>query len=81
MTQHPVLSRLHALVGEWELQASVGGQVVGVGRTSFQWQECPDEFCRRRMEDLAVGAGLLPAVHGQSEHGRQHHHRPVGSST
>ncbi len=39
MTRHPALSRLDVLVGEWEMQASVGGQVVGVGHTSFQWQE------------------------------------------
>lgn len=35
--QSPVLRRLDALVGEWDMEASVGGQVVAYGRTSFDW--------------------------------------------
>ena len=37
---HPALGRLEVLVGEWELQASVGGQPIpGRGRTVFAWLE------------------------------------------
>lgn len=37
--QNPVLRRLDALVGEWEMQSTVGGQPVGRGRTAFEWLE------------------------------------------
>jgi hypothetical protein len=38
--RHPALGRLEALVGEWELQAFMGGQPVpGRGRTTFEWLE------------------------------------------
>jgi hypothetical protein len=33
------LRRLNTLVGEWEMQASVDGQMVGRGRTAFEWPE------------------------------------------
>jgi hypothetical protein len=37
---HPALGPLKVLVGEWELQASVGGQPIpGRGRTAFAWLE------------------------------------------
>ena len=36
---NPVLRRLDALVGEWEMQASVGGQSMGTARTVFEWIE------------------------------------------
>jgi hypothetical protein len=32
-----VLKRLDAFVGDWEFHASVGGRVVGRGRTTFDW--------------------------------------------
>jgi hypothetical protein len=35
----PVLSRLDALVGEWEMHASIAGQPTGVARASFGWIE------------------------------------------
>jgi hypothetical protein len=38
-TPNPALRRLDALVGEWEMQASVGGQPTGRGRTTFAWME------------------------------------------
>jgi hypothetical protein len=34
---NPALARLDALVGEWDLQASVGGRPMGGGRTTFEW--------------------------------------------
>ncbi|HEY3008499.1 MAG TPA: hypothetical protein VGJ63_10625 [Micromonosporaceae bacterium] len=34
---NPALRRLGALVGEWDMEASVGGRVVAYGRTSFDW--------------------------------------------
>jgi hypothetical protein len=36
-TRNPVLGRLDALVGEWEFQASVGGQPAARGHTTFEW--------------------------------------------
>jgi len=33
------LRRLDALVGEWEMQVSVGGQSMGRSQTSFAWLE------------------------------------------
>jgi hypothetical protein len=36
---NPALLRLDAFVGEWETEASVGGQPVGRGRTVFEWLE------------------------------------------
>ena len=38
-TPNPVLRRLSALVGEWETEASVGGQPLGRGRAVFAWLE------------------------------------------
>lgn len=38
-TLNHALKRLNALVGEWEMQASVGGQPMGRGRTVFAWRE------------------------------------------
>ena len=32
-----VLGRLDALVGEWEMEASVGGRPMGRARTAFAW--------------------------------------------
>jgi hypothetical protein len=37
--QNPVLSRLSAFVGEWQWEASLGGQSMGRGRTLFEWLE------------------------------------------
>jgi hypothetical protein len=37
--RNPVLGRLDALVGEWKVHASIGGQPVGSGRTTFEWME------------------------------------------
>jgi hypothetical protein len=38
--RNPVLGRLDALVGEWEMQASIGGQELGGrARTAFEWIE------------------------------------------
>ena len=34
---NPVLGRLDALVGEWEMEASVGGRPMGRARTAFAW--------------------------------------------
>jgi hypothetical protein len=39
MTENPVLQRLDALVGEWEIQAIVDGKTVSGGRTTFAWVE------------------------------------------
>jgi hypothetical protein len=36
---NPGLLRLEALVGEWETEASVGGQSLGRGRAVFEWLE------------------------------------------
>jgi hypothetical protein len=36
---NPALRRLDALVGEWEVQASVGGRPMGSGWTRFEWLE------------------------------------------
>lgn len=36
---NPALRPLSTLVGEWELEASVGGQPLGRGRTVFEWLE------------------------------------------
>jgi hypothetical protein len=36
---NPVLRRLDALVGEWEMHASVGGQPMGRSHTAFEWLE------------------------------------------
>ena len=38
-TPNPALRRLDALVGEWQMEASVGGQPMGRGRTAFEWLE------------------------------------------
>lgn len=38
-TRNPVLRQLDALVGEWEMEASVGGQPLGRARTEFEWLE------------------------------------------
>ena len=38
-TPNPALKQLDALVGEWEMQASVGGQPMVRGRTAFAWVE------------------------------------------
>jgi len=38
-TPHAALERLNVLVGEWKLQASVGGQPVGRARAVFAWLE------------------------------------------
>ncbi len=38
-TPNPALSRLDALVGEWEMQASIAGQPTGVARATFEWIE------------------------------------------
>ncbi len=38
-TPNRELRRLDALVGEWELQASVGDQPMGRARTVFEWLE------------------------------------------
>ncbi len=38
-TPNPALDRLEALVGEWELEASVGGQTIRGARTKFEWLE------------------------------------------
>jgi hypothetical protein len=38
-TPNSALQRLAALVGEWEMQASVGGQPAGRARTAFEWLE------------------------------------------
>src|SRR6185437_590859 len=38
-TPHPALERLNVLVGEWMLQASVGGQRVSRARSGFEWLE------------------------------------------
>ena len=36
---NPALLRLSAFVGEWEWEASIGGQPIGRGRTVFEWLE------------------------------------------
>ena len=36
---NPVLLRLSAFVGEWQWEASVGGQPIGRGPTVFEWLE------------------------------------------
>ncbi len=39
ITRNAALRRLDALVGDWEMQASIGGQPLGHGRASFEWLE------------------------------------------
>jgi hypothetical protein len=51
----PALSRLSVLVGEWAMEASVGGQAVGRGRASFAWLEGGAFLAQR-----AVGDPPLP---------------------
>lgn len=34
---NPVLRRLDTLVGEWQMQASVSGRAMALGRTAFAW--------------------------------------------
>jgi hypothetical protein len=34
---HPVLERLDPLIGEWAIEATVGGETMVGGRTSFAW--------------------------------------------
>jgi hypothetical protein len=34
---NPLLPRLEPLVGNWEMRASIGGQLTGVARASFEW--------------------------------------------
>lgn len=36
---NPTLKRLDALVGEWEIQASMGEQPLGRARATFEWLE------------------------------------------
>lgn len=36
---NPALSRLDVFVGEWETEASIGGQSIGHGRAVFEWLE------------------------------------------
>ncbi|QLD89607.1 hypothetical protein HWV07_11425 [Natronomonas salina] len=36
---NPVLGRLDALVGEWEMQMSIGEQTLSGGRATFEWIE------------------------------------------
>jgi hypothetical protein len=38
-TLNPTLKQLDALVGEWEMQASIGGQPLGKSRARFEWLE------------------------------------------
>jgi len=38
-TAHPALAALEALVGEWEMEASVDGTAMARGRTTFEWME------------------------------------------
>jgi hypothetical protein len=37
LARNPALKRLDALVGEWEIQASIGGQPLGSGWATFEW--------------------------------------------
>jgi hypothetical protein len=39
MDRSPVLSRLGALMGEWEMRAEVGGHTVAGARALFEWLE------------------------------------------
>lgn len=36
---NPVLRRLDALVGEWEMEMTIDGQTLGGGRATFDWLE------------------------------------------
>ncbi len=56
--RNPVLRRLEALVGEWEMQASAGGQSLGSGRAEFKWVEGGAFLLRR---EQAKPAKSLPA--------------------
>jgi hypothetical protein len=38
-TPSHAIRRLEALVGDWEMQASIGGHVMGRGHTAFEWLE------------------------------------------
>lgn len=38
-TRNAALSRLDALVGDWEVEAVVEGRTVATGRTTFEWLE------------------------------------------
>ncbi len=58
LTRNPALRQLDALVGEWEIQASVGGQPLGRGRATFEWLEGGTFLVRH--ED-AEPAASLPA--------------------
>ena len=36
---NPVLEQLDALVGEWEMETTIGGQTLGGGQATFDWLE------------------------------------------
>lgn len=38
-TRHPLLEELDLLVGDWELEATIDGQTMASGQTSFRWME------------------------------------------
>lgn len=38
-TRHPMLQRLDALVGEWEIEVTIDGQTMASSRTSFRWMD------------------------------------------
>lgn len=53
-----VLSRLDALVGEWEMDAIMGGETLARARTAFAWIE-EGQFLRQHAE--GVGLESAPA--------------------
>ncbi|MEU7897056.1 hypothetical protein AB0B45_29855 [Nonomuraea sp. NPDC049152] len=55
---HPALQRLDALVGEWEVWASIGDQNAAGGRTVFEWME--DRAFLVQRSDAEVTEGTPP---------------------
>ncbi len=60
---NPALRKLDALVGRWEMQASVGGRPLGSGRAEFEWLEGGAFLVRREQAepDRSLPAGMIAA--------------------
>lgn len=53
------LARLDALVGEWEMEATVGGRSMGSSRTTLRWAD-EGAFLLQRADVVAVGDDVPP---------------------
>jgi hypothetical protein len=53
--RNPLLGRLEALVGEWEMHAKLGGQTMAGGHTEFHWIEDGAFLIQHADADLPPG--------------------------